>query len=83
VKYGNENILAQVAEPMPYYLIVLVGVLALASVFVIAADAALWIKVLVVGLLALSFFWRYGLFLQVAIGVSISLYLTYLKARSA
>jgi hypothetical protein len=67
---------------MPYYFIVLVAVLALASVSVFVAEAAIWLKALVVGLLVLSWFWRYGLFLQVAIGVSLSLYFTYLKARS-
>ena len=49
--------------------------------FIFAADAALWLKTLVVVLLALSFLWRYGLFLQIAIGVCLSLYFTYLKAR--
>ena len=66
---------------MPYYLIVLVAVIAFTGVFVFAADVALWLKALVVGLLALSFLWRYGLFLQVAIGIGLSLYFTYLKAR--
>ena len=68
---------------MPYNLIVLVAVLALTGAFVFAADAALWLKGLVVGLLALSFLWRYGIFLQVAIGIGLSLYLTYLKARDS
>jgi hypothetical protein len=68
---------------LPYGLIVVVGSLALGGVYVFATDAARWSKALVVGLLALSFLWRYGLFLQVAVGVFLSLYFTYLKARSS
>jgi hypothetical protein len=71
------------AKLMPYYLIVLVAVISLTSAFVFAADVALWLKATVVGLLVLSFFWRYGFFVQVAIGMALSLYLTYLKARSS
>jgi hypothetical protein len=36
----------------------------------------------VAGLLFFSFLWRYGLFLQVAPGVSLSLYFTYIRCRS-
>lgn len=67
---------------MPYGLIVLVASIALTAVFVSVTEAAYWWKALVVGLLMFSFLWRYGTFLQVALGGSLSLYFTYLKARS-
>ena len=67
---------------MPYGFIVLVASIALTGVFVFVADVALWWKALVVGLLAVSFLWRYGMFLQVGLGVSLYLYFMYLKARS-
>lgn len=67
---------------MPYGLIVQVASVALVAVFTFAAEASYWLKALVAGLLLCSFLWRYGLFLQVALGVSLSLYLTYLKCRS-
>lgn len=67
----------------PYGLIVVVGSLALSGIFVFATEASRWTKALVVALMAFSFLWRYGLFLQVAVGVFISLYFTYLKARSS
>jgi hypothetical protein len=67
---------------MPYGLIVLVASVALTGAFVFVTKASYWWKAVVVGLLVASFFWRYGMFLQVALGVSLSLYFTYLKARS-
>ena len=67
---------------MPYGLIVQVASVAFAAAFVLAAEASYWLKALVAGLLFFSFRWRYGLFLQVALGVSLSLYFTYLKCRS-
>ena len=66
---------------MPYGLIVLVVVVALTGVFVFESDAAYRWKGLAVGLLVFSLLWRYGLFLQVALGVWLSLYFAYLKAR--
>ena len=67
---------------MPYGLIVMVASVALAGVYVFATEASSWSKGLVVGLLLLSCVWRYGVFLQVALGVFLSLYFTYLKSRS-
>ena len=67
---------------MPYGLIVLAASVALAVVYVFVKDAPLWSKALVMGLLLLSFVWRYGMYLQVALGVFLSLYFTYLKSRS-
>ena len=67
---------------MPYPLIALIGSIALTAVYVFLIEASHWMKALVVGLLLLSFLWRYGLYLQVAISISLSLYFTYLKARS-
>ncbi len=68
---------------MPYGLIVLVVTIALAGVYVFGTDASLWSKALVTGLLFLSFLWRYGFFLRVALGILLCLYFTYLKARSS
>jgi len=66
---------------MPYGFIVLVASVALTGVYVFVADVAVWLKGLFVGLLLVSLVWRYGLFLQVALGVCLSLYFTYLQAR--
>lgn len=66
---------------MPYGLIVLVGSIALSGVYVFAAEEPFWSKALVAGLLAVSLVWRYGLFLQVALGIFLSLYFTYIKSR--
>ena len=60
----------------------MVAVIALAGVYIFASEESVWSKALVAGLLLLSFVWRYGLFLQVALGVFLSLYFTYLKSRS-
>ena len=67
---------------MPYGLIVLIASVALTAAFVFVSEATLWSKSLVAGLLLFSFLWRYGLFLQVAIGVFLSLYFVCLKSRS-
>ena len=66
---------------MPYGLIVTVAAIALTGVYVLVTEASYWSKALVVALLLVSFGWRYGLFLQVALGVFLCLYFTYLKAR--
>ena len=66
---------------MPYGFIALFAAIALTGVFVWVTEAAVWCKAVVAGLLLLSFRWHYGLFLQVAITISLSLYFTYLKAR--
>jgi hypothetical protein len=60
----------------------MVASIALTGAYVFASEESGWSKALVTGLLLLSFMWRYGLFLQVALGVSLSLYFTYLKSRS-
>ena len=65
-----------------YRLIPLLGSIALTGVFVLVTEAPRWMKALVVGLLLFSLLWRHGMYLQVAISVSLSLYFTYLKARS-
>jgi hypothetical protein len=67
---------------MPYGLIVLVASVALAVVFICVTDAPLWSKTLVMVMLILSFMWRYGTYLQVVQGIGLSLYFTYLRARS-
>jgi len=66
---------------MPYALIVLAASIALTGVYVFVTEASYWSKALVTALLLVSFAWRYGLFLRVALGVFLALYFTYLKAR--
>jgi hypothetical protein len=67
---------------MPYGLIATVASVALVCVYVFATEARFWSKAVVAGLLGVSFLWRYGTYLQVGLGVFLSLYFTYLKARS-
>jgi len=67
---------------MPYGLIALVVSIALAGVYVFVTDTAYWSKALVAGLFVVSVLWRYGMYLQVALSISLSLYFTYLKSRS-
>ncbi|MGA2555640.1 MAG: hypothetical protein ABSG04_05140 [Verrucomicrobiota bacterium] len=66
---------------MPYGLIVLVVSFGLTGAYVFVTDVSRWLKALVVGLLLVSFYWHYGLFLQLALSLCLSLYFTYLKAR--
>lgn len=66
---------------MPYGIIVLIAAIALTVVYVLLAPVSAWMKVLVVGLLLVSFYWQYGAYLRLALGIVISLYLTCLKAR--
>ena len=67
---------------MPYALIALVASIALTVVYVLVTEASFWSKGLVAGLLVVSLVWRYGVFLQVALGIFLSLYFTCLKSRS-
>jgi hypothetical protein len=66
---------------MPYGLIALAASIALTALYVFVTEASSWSKALVVGLLVVSLLWRYGLFLQVALGILLSLYFTDLKSR--
>lgn len=66
---------------MPYGLIVMVAVIALSAVYVFAGEESMWWKALVIGLLVASFLWRYGMFLQIGLGIGLSFYFTYLKSR--
>jgi hypothetical protein len=66
---------------MPYMVIVTVAAIALAGVYVCVTEASFWSKGLVTVLLLVSFVWRYGLFLQVGLGVFLAFYFTYYKAR--
>jgi hypothetical protein len=66
---------------MPYGFIVTVAAFAITGVYVFATDVSVWLKTLFAGLLLVSLVWRYGLFLQAALGVCLSLYFTYQKAR--
>jgi hypothetical protein len=68
-------------DDMPYGLIVLAGSIVLTVVYVVVSDASFWSKALAAGLLLLSFAGRYGMYLQVALGVVLSLYFTYCDAR--
>jgi len=67
---------------MPYGLIVMVASVALTGMFILVSGASYRSKVLVVTLLVVSFAWRYGLFLQVALSIFLSLYFTLLRSRS-
>jgi len=75
LRYDRDQIMA-------YTFIVLVASIALTAVYVFATEASYWSKGLVVGLLLLSFAWRYGLFLRAGLGLFLCLYFTYLKSRS-
>ena len=72
----------RVCTDIAYGLIALVVSIALAAVYVFASEESFWSKALVAGLLAVSFVWRFGLFLQMALGIFLSLYFTYVKSRS-
>ena len=67
---------------MPYAFIVLIAVIALSGVYIFITDTPYWSKALVLAVLLISFVWRYGLFLRVALGIFLSLYFTYLKSRN-
>jgi membrane protein implicated in regulation of membrane protease activity len=66
---------------MPNGFIVTVAEFALTGAYVFVTDVSLWLKALFAGILLVSLVLRYGLFLQVALSVCLSLYFTYLKAR--
>jgi hypothetical protein len=67
---------------MPYGLIVMIASIGLVGAYVFVAEASIWSKALVAGLLLVSFVWRYGMFLQVALSIFLSFYYIYLKSRS-
>jgi len=67
---------------MPYGLIVLIASVALTVVYVVVSEAPVWSKVLVAGLFGVSLTWRYGMFLQVALSIYLSLYFRYLQSRT-
>jgi hypothetical protein len=66
---------------MPYGIIITVLAIALTGVYVVATEASFWSKGLVIGLLLVSFEWRYGFLLRVGLGIFLAFYFTYLKAR--
>jgi hypothetical protein len=66
---------------MPYGLIALIASVALTAIYVLVTEAPVWSKALVAGLFGVSLVWRYGLFLQVALSIYLSLYLRYLKSQ--
>ena len=66
---------------MPYGLIALIASISLTGVYVLVSETPAWSKVLVAVLFGLSFVWHYGVFLQVALSISLSLYFTYFKSR--
>jgi hypothetical protein len=68
---------------MPYGLIVVVAAIALSAAYVLLAEAPAWSKALVVVVLVTSFLWRYGNFLQVGLGVFLSLYFIYVRSRGS
>jgi hypothetical protein len=66
---------------MPYGIIVLIGSFALTAVYVLVTQAPVWAKAVVAALFLVALRWRYGMYVQVLLGVGISLYFTCLKAR--
>jgi hypothetical protein len=66
---------------MPYGLIALIASVALTGAYVLVTEAPVWSKALFVGLLGVSLVWRYGLFVQVALSIYLSLYFKYVKSR--
>ena len=66
---------------MPYGLIVTVVSVGLCAAYVFTTEVSWWLKTLVVALLLFSFMWRFGVFVQLGLGISLSLYLSYLKSR--
>lgn len=66
---------------MPYGFIALAASIALSGVYVFVTETPVWSKVLVALVLGVSLVWRYGFFLQLALGVFLSLYFTYLGSR--
>jgi hypothetical protein len=67
---------------MPYAL-VLIAVIALSGAYIFVTDTPYWSKALVLAVLLLSFFWRYGVFVRLALGIFLALYFTYVKARNS
>ena len=67
---------------MGYGFIVTVLSIALTCTYVFVSEASIWAKALVAGLMIVSFWWQYGFFLRVFIGIVLALYFAYLKVRS-
>jgi hypothetical protein len=65
---------------MPYSLIPLIASIALTGIYVLTTEASVRSKALVVGLLGVSLVWRYGMFVQAALGIFLLLYFTYHKS---
>ena len=65
----------------PYGIIARYVAIGLSAWYVFATTASFWSKVVVTGLLALSFWWRFGFLLQFAIAMYVLLYRTYHKSR--
>jgi len=66
---------------MPYGLRALIASISLTGVYVLVSETPAWSKVPVAALFGLSLVWHYGVFLQVALSISLSLYFTYFKSR--
>ena len=62
---------------MPYGLILLLVLITLAGRYVLFTDVSPRLKVVVVGLVVLSFVWEYGIFVQLGLSLCLSVYFTY------
>jgi membrane protein implicated in regulation of membrane protease activity len=65
---------------MPYGLIALIAAILLTAKYV-TTQASTWSKVVVVGLVAVSLLWSYGMFVQAAVAAFLSVFFAYQKAR--
>jgi len=58
---------------IPYFLVPLIGSIGLTAAYGLVTATPVWTKVLAAALLAVSFYWRNGLFLQVGLSVCLLL----------
>ena len=64
---------------IPYGLVVLIASIILSGRFLFIKEASWWPKAVVIGLLAISLEWRYGFFLQAALGIMLAIYFQYIR----
>jgi hypothetical protein len=68
---------------MRYYAMLTTFVsVALIGWYVLMTQTPFWSKATMLGLLLISFEWRFGFVVQLALGMFVVLYQTYLKARA-
>jgi hypothetical protein len=64
---------------VPYGLVVLIALVFLSGKFFILKEISWRLKALVMGLVAISLGWRYGFFLQAALGITLAIYFKYVR----